>query len=258
MFEVIEKETGKRRTVYAVQGNRFTVGVESGFVICDMVLFAPVPQEGGPVETVETTPCTFTTAQNSPTDLDELLAGIASGEIPVKLGDMISTRLLDGTEVDLIVTDQDDKTVRVESRDCLGIHTSARNLGGYLKKVYDLLPAALKNRVVEVERVHLDSDGYEFTERCKLFVPAASEIFSPDECYGDKDLYRQLEWYKDVHNRVRADRKGGDSHWYWTSSPGSSNSNNFCCVSGSGNAYSVSASSAIGVAPFGCIISKVS
>ena len=127
----------------------------------------------------------------------------------------------------------------------------------YLNKVYDNLPDTLKRRIVEVDRVHLNSDGEKYTERCKLFVPAASEIFPPDECYGDKGLYQQMEWYKDVHNRVRADCKGGDSYWYWTSSPNSSLSNSFCCVSGYGTAGNSAASFTSGLAPFGCIISKI-
>ena len=253
MFEVIEKETGKRLTVYAVQGDRFTVGTEGGFIVRDMAFFAPVPREDSAAP-VEATPCTFSTIHREENDLDALLAGIASGAVPVALGDVISTRLLDGTEVDLVVTDQDDKTVRLESRDCLGMNTSARELDKYLSKVYNLLPAALKKRIVEVERAHLDSDGDRFTERCKLFVPAASEMFPPDECYGDEGLYTQLEWYKDVHNRVRADRKGGDSHWYWTGSPCSSTL--FRCVNSNGDYDASDADSTYGLAPFGCIISK--
>lgn len=256
MFEVIEKETGKRRTVYAVQGDRFTVGIEGGFIVRDMAFFAPVPQEDttAPAEAV---PCVFSTTRSENAELDALLARIASGETPVELGDMIYMRLLDGTEVDLVVTDQDEKTIRLESRDCLGINTSARDLDAYLEKVYyKLLPEALKKRIVVVERTHLDSDGDKHTERCKLFVPAASEMFPPDECYGDEGLYTQMEWYKDVHNRVRADRRGGDSHWYWTSSPSSGTSNNFCCVNGNGSASNSNADNTYGLAPFGCIISK--
>lgn len=254
MFEVIEKKTGKRRAVYAVDGDKFLVSTEDGFVLRNMALYAPVSQENG--TTPEATPCVFSTARHDVTDLDKLLASITSGETTVELGDMISMRLLDGTEVDLVVTNQDDKTVRLESRDCLDVNTSARGLADYLEKVYKLLPDALKKRIVEVERVHLDSDGERYTERCKLFVPSASELFPPDECYGDGGLYEQLEWYKDVHNRVRADCKGGDSHWYWTSSPSSSNSSRFCYVVSSGYAAISDAGDTYGLAPFGCIISK--
>lgn len=254
MFEVIEKETGKRRVVYAVDGDKFLVSTEDGFVLRNMALYAPVSQENGTAS--EATPCVFSTTRHDAIDLDKLLASITSGEISVKLGNMISTRLLDGTEIDLVVTNQDSKTVRLESRDCLGFNMSARELDKYLSKVYKLLPDALKKRITEVERVHLDSDGERHTERCKLFVPAASEVFPPDECYGDKGLYEQLEWYKDVHNRVRADCKGGDSHWYWTSSPYSSYSSYFCSVISTGTANGNNASATNGLAPFGCIIPK--
>lgn len=178
------------------------------------------------------------------------------GEIPVELGSTISIRLLDGTEVDLVVTNQDDKTMRLESRDCLGINTSARELDSYLSKVYALLPDALKRRIMEVERAHLDNDGERYTKKCRLFIPAASEIFPPDECYGDKGLCEQMEWYKDVHNRVRAECKGGDSHWYWTSSLSLDYSSSFRCVSSDGIPNINSANSTYGLAPFSCIISK--
>ena len=256
MFEAIEKETGKRLTVYATNAERFLVADgDGGFVYRSMGLFAPVTQEDT-VAPVVATPCVFSTVQCETAELDKLLAGIVSGEIAVGLGSTISTRLIDGTEVDFVVTDYDDETIRFESRDCLGVNTSALGLDSYLEKVYELLPAALKRRVVETERVHLDSDGERFTKRCKLFVPAASEIFPPDECYGDEGLYQQMEWYKDVHNRVRADHRGGDSHWYWTSSAYSGNSSAFCSVLSGGNANSSYASNSRGLAPFGCIISK--
>ena len=256
MFEVIEKETGKRLTVYAVDGDRFLVGAAGDFKVRHMAEFSPVMREDTNIQD-KAEFCTFSTIQHGkPVELDKLLAGIASGEIPVDLGSTVSIRLLDGTEVDLVVTDQDEKTVRFESRDCLGINTSARGLGEYLEKVYALLPDALKKRIVEVERAHLDSDGERYTERGKLFVPAASEIFPSEDCYGDDGLYEQMEWYKDVHNRVRTDRKGGDSHWYWTGSPYSSDSGGFCWVSSGGGANYGGASNTGGLAPFGCIISK--
>lgn len=248
MFEVIEKKTGKRLTVYGVDGDTFLVGVKDGFKLRSAYDFSPIEQKDSAAP-VETAPCVFTTAWKDTVDLDALLGGIASGEIAVKLGDMLSTRLLDGTEVDFVVTDQDDKTVRLESRDCLGVSTSARELDSYLRKVYDLLPDALKKCIVETERVHLDSKGKKFTERSKLFLPAQSEIFPSDECYGDEGVYQQMDWYKDVHNRVRADRKGGDSCWYWTSSPRAGNTANWCYVSSYGKANANSASATYIAAP---------
>ena len=259
MFEVIEKATGKRLNVYAVDGDRFVVGTDTGFEFQPMALFAPAtaPSRAEAPEKVQDCPCTISVTESRAADLDAALADLASGKVPTALGSTISTRLLDGTEVDLVVTDFDDKTIRLESRDCLGINTSANDLKAYLDRVYALLPEALKKRIVEVERPHLDCKGKKFTDRCKLFVPAASEVFPPEDCYGDKGLYEQMEWYKDVHNRMRADCKRGDSHWYWLSSPRSDGSNLFCCVYSGGTPTTSGASSGYGLAPFGCIISKI-
>ena len=258
MFEVIEKETGKRLPVYATQGDRFLVDAgDGGFAYRSMDLFAPIG--AAKEEQAESCACTFSMVQSEAHELDALLDGITSGQIPVELGSTISTRLRDGTVVDLVVTDFDDSSIRLESRDCLGISTSANDLDSFLDKVYGLLPDALKKRIVETERVHIDSDDEKYTDRRKLFVPAASEIFPPDECYGDEGLYRQLEWYKDVHNRVRAERKEADARWYWTSSPiYSACGNYFCCVYSNGIANRSDASATSGLAPFGCIISKIS
>jgi len=255
MFDVVEKTTGKRFKVYAVEGENFLIWTNGGgFALVSMCQFAPV--QGGAVEDVKDV-CTLRKSQYESADLDTLLYRMASGDIPVETGDTISMRLTDGTEVDLVVTDHDDDTIRFESRDCLGINTSADNLESYLDKVYSLLPEALKKRIIETDRKHIDEDGDSYTEHCKLFVPAASEIFPPDECYGDRGVYQQLEWYRDVHHRVRAEHRGGDSHWYWTSSPNASNSSYFCCVNGNGSANGNGASDAYGLAPFGCIISKI-
>ena len=250
MFDVIEKKTGKRVKVYAViQNNFLVIDDEHRFRYRGMEQFVPVS-----LFEDEKKSCTFIAAKKEKVDLADLLDGIMSGEIQVDLGSTIETKLLDGTELDLVVTDQDDNSVRLESRDCLGINTSADNLHDYLVMVYNLLPEALKKRIIEVEREHFDSNGKRFKEKGKLFVPAASEIFPPDECYGDKGLYKQMDWYKDVHNRVRAENKGGYSHWYWTSSVNSGSC--FCIVGINGTAFNYLASAAYGLAPFGCILPK--
>ncbi len=198
--------------------------------------------------------CTYTVTRTAPRDLEQLLESIATGQTPMKVGDMIGIELLDGTPVDLVVTDAAETFVRFESRDSLPVYTSARWLREYLDGIYDRLPEALAKRIAEVERVHLDGDGKRQTRRCKIFCPAACEIFPPDECYGDKGVYAQLPYYKDVHNRVRARGKGGDAHWYWTSSRSASGSTAFCYVFINGSAGTILASHAYGVAPFGCIL----
>ena len=198
--------------------------------------------------------CTYTVTRTAPRDLEQLLDSIQTGQTPMRVGDMIGIDLLDGTPVDLVVTDAAETFVRFESRDALPVYTSARRLREFLDGIYDRLPEALAKRIAEVERVHLDGDGERQTRRCKIFCPAASEIFPPDECYGDKGVYAQLPYYKDVHNRVRAFGKGGYSYWYWTSSRSANSSTSFCYVGSGGSANYANASAAYGVAPFGCIL----
>lgn len=253
MFKVIEKETGKIRTVYGVDGDKFLVEEDGEFRLAEAKAFTKFSRESaGKAEKQET--CVFLRHEEEETELGEMLDRIASGETPVSIGDSITIHLADGQEVDLVVTNQDEETVRLESRDCLSMNTSAKELPEFLDRVYALLPEALKKRISEVKRAHMDGEGNSYTETGKLFVPAASEMFSPEECYGDEGLYTQLDWYKDVHNRVRMAGKNGDAHWYWTSSP--SNATSFCYVYDNGTASNGSASDAYGVAPFGCILPK--
>lgn len=70
----------------------------------------------------------------------------------------------------------------------------------------------------------------------RLFLPAASELFSGDNVLGDKGLYKQIDWYKDRRHRMRMDEHNGDSTAYWTSSQRSGNSTGFCSVSYYGDA----------------------
>ena len=267
MFEVINKSTGKRVSVLAVavDGEYLITPSDDGesFEVGTWDKFKPVP-EGytrqtaiEPEEATKPVTTVLTTHHAETLDLDDTLTKIKTGELTVCVGDSLAITLKDGTEVELVVTDQGDGVVRLESRDCLGINTSATELDAYLDKVYDLLPDALQKHIKETTRIYL-RDGSRFAKTHKLFVPSVSEIFPPDECYGDENVYEQLEWYKDVHHRVRADRKGGNSHWYWTGSPYSGNSDRFCCVTSNGNATHDSAINTNGLAPFGCIISKIS
>ena len=76
----------------------------------------------------------------------------------------------------------------------------------------------------------------------RLFLPAASELFSGDAVLGDDGLYKQMDWYKDRRHRMKMDEHGGDSTAYWTSSQRSGNSSDFCYVTNCGYAYSSNAS----------------
>lgn len=171
-------------------------------------------------------------------DLDNLLSAIESGEIPVEIGDVISIMKLNNSgreEITLVVTYQDDKKIRFENYYLIANMSPAKIIDVELMNTYLRLPDALKKHIVEVEREHLNSSGERYTKRCKLFAPAASEIFpSYGGAIGDSGIYKQLEWYKDERNRKKSKKKSSDYDWYWTSSEYVGKKNYLYCVSDNG------------------------
>jgi hypothetical protein len=119
----------------------------------------------------------------------------------------------------------------------------------FYNAVWDELPDALKDNIMEIVRQYKSADGELMERKCKLFLPSASEIFPADECHGDQGVYEQLEWYKDVHNRIRAYEKGGAADWYWTQSPRSGGATGWCRVSTNGHAGNTVASTTYVAAP---------
>lgn len=187
----------------------------------------------------DSTPTGTLTQQTSISkSLSDIINGIKSGDIKVVVGDSVSACLNDGTRVELVVTDNSDDWVRFETRDCLGKYVPMTKIEGYLSEVWEKLPDVLKSSIIPTERVRRDSEGKTYTIMRKLFLPAASEIFEPDSCLGDKGLYTRLKWYEDLHNRVRALSSGGTADWYWTESPYASDSTYWCRVNSNGNADS--------------------
>ena len=171
-----------------------------------------------------------------------------------KVGDIVSLPFCDSGSsvkiVDIVVTDVDDTGTRFETRDCLGEYVPMTRMSGFLDRVFAGLPDTLRDAIADTERRHYDADGNTVTTFEKLFLPAAPEIFPRESCYGDKGLYQQLEWYKDVRNRIRALENGKDADWYWTSSRlEGTNAADWCYVSGNGGACYNGASSVWVAAP---------
>lgn len=147
--------------------------------------------------------------------------------------------MLNGKKVEFVITESTPEYLRFESRNCLGEYVPMTAMNDWLEKQFSLLPDELKAVIIPTERVHRDRNGEVHKETVKLFLPAAPEIFSEDECdfSADAGLYKQLDYYKDAHNRVRALKDGkGCTDWYWTSSRRSGASTNWCDVDGSGYA----------------------
>lgn len=155
--------------------------------------------------------------------------------------DVMAFDLLDGRHIECAVTDIDDNAIRFDSVDCLGDDMTYGKVEKWLDRIDHLLPDELRKAIVDTERKHT-INGKKISRLERLFLPAASELFSGDSVLGDEDLYKQMDWYKDRRHRTRMDEHNGNSTAYWTSSQHSGNSTNFCSVSNSGDASLNSAS----------------
>lgn len=155
--------------------------------------------------------------------------------------DVMAFDLLDGRHIECAVTDIDDNAIRFDSVDCLGDDMTYGKVEKWLDRIDHLLPDELRKAIVDTERKHT-INGKKISRLERLFLPAASELFSGDSVLGDEDLYKQMDWYKDRRHRTRMDEHNGNSTAYWTSSQHSGNSTNFCHVSSNGDASISSAS----------------
>lgn len=185
---------------------------------------------------------------------DEIQKALNAGE-KFCVGDYKTETLKNGQPVTLVVTDVQEDFVRFESKDCVGNPVSWNekdtNEGGFptsnVKKYLDetiwaQLPEELKAVIGNAQRKWLDKDGNEAEYTCKLFLPAASEVFDEDDCYGDEGLYEQLEYYEDRRNRMKGSAEGSDTCAWWLASVRSGISTDACGVSADGYAGDWSAS----------------
>lgn len=157
------------------------------------------------------------------------------------IGDELAFDLLDGRHIECAVTDINDNAIRFDSVDCLGDDMIYGNVEKWLDCIDHLLPDELCKAIVDTERKHT-INGKKISRLERLFLPAASELFSGDSVLGDEDLYKQMDWYKDRRHRTRMDEHNGNSTAYWTSSQHSSYSTLFCGVASGGSACSYAVS----------------
>ena len=185
-------------------------------------------------------------------DWRKIAEAIKGGE-EFHVGDMVKDSTVDGCDFTMVVTDVTDEYVRFESKDCVGEKVYwNRDLGngnkggfpqsaicGYLEnELWESLPEDLKEVISETTRMYKDSDGEgAHSYKTKLFLPAASEVFDEDDCYGDEGLYEQLDYYKDRRNRTRGSAEGEDACYWWLASVGSGDSTSACNVNTNGDAY---------------------
>ena len=181
-----------------------------------------------------------TLRKNVCTDID---IGTALKEIAANphIGDELAFDLLDGRHIECAVTDINDNAIRFDSVDCLGDDMTYGKVEKWLDRIDHLMPDELRKAIVDTERKHT-INGKKISRLERLFLPAASELFSGDSVLGDEDLYKQMDWYKDRRHRMKMDEHNGDSTAYWTSSQRTGGSARFCLVSFSGNAANTVAS----------------
>lgn len=167
----------------------------------------------------------------------------------------------------MVVTDDTDEYVRFESVDCVGgvsVRWNKENTtdGGIeesnvqewlMLELFGQLPEDLQQAISKVKRKYKDNEGNLKEYETLLFLPAASEVFDEDDCYGDEGVYEQLDYYKDRRNRMRGAAKGEDTVWYWLASVSSGNSTSACAVYDNGYAYYNNASYDIRVPLCFCI-----
>ena len=85
------------------------------------------------------------------------------------------------------------------------------------------------------------------TNSMKLFLFSEIEIFG-STTYSKAGEGSQYSYFATAANRIKYLSNGaGSAYWWWERSPYGSNSSNFCCVNGNGNAGFSSANSTNGV-----------
>ena len=168
----------------------------------------------------------------------ELKNALARGESPVAVGDEIEIELKTGERVTLVCELVKDGHATFFTRDLLeDTHsmdegwitrhkTHLSTMGGYLKKLFRLLPDDLQ-KVASPLRL--------LRER---------EVFGENQ-YGNPEECEQLPRYRKLKNRVK--RLNGVPFSYWLASPYASNSAYFRYVRSDGSSNYATASYSYGV-----------
>ena len=143
------------------------------------------------------------------------------------------------------------------------MNSSATNSGGWnscqrrtwCNNVYrNAIPASLRGIFKQFKVRTSNGSGSGVTESTDWF-----SLFSEKEVFGSttyanssaESQNTQLNWFKTSSNRIK--KVNGSAYGWWERSPGSGYSYIFCHVTDSGTADFWLASTASGLAPFGCI-----
>ena len=215
--------------------------------------------------------CTISRTTMEEFSWEMIKAALNRNEVQYQVGDVVTSKLRNGNPQEWVITDIGKDYIRFEARDCIKDAEQRMNkewtnaggialseMQGYLdNEIWNLLPSDLQEVIATVDRKYMDGDE-EKIYRTKLFLPSASEVFDENNCFGEENLYEQLNYYRDRHHRVKLNGFGGGSAYWWLSSPYSGNGTGFCTVTTAGAANYNNASSSFGVAPCFQIVSSES
>lgn len=198
----------------------------------------PMPDSGHKSLPVPSPACKLSRITSNMYHLTTFLQALQSGQLRLNMGDTIEIPLSNGTVEEFVMTQEDDEAYRFESVNCIFGECITRDKADEsFEKYYDLLPKELRDEMLLTKRRYLNRDGEERERENLLFLPSAPEVFDPEDVYGDKGLYEQMEWYKDRRHRMRKlskDGKGTVSWWLISACAGGASG--FCFVGGGGSA----------------------
>lgn len=158
---------------------------------------------------------TLRAVRTSTTSWEQIAREIKNGD-GLAVGDKVDFVLKSGEQVTVVVTDDTDEYVRFESVDCVGgkdIRWNKENTtdGGIeesnvqewlMLELFGQLPDDLQQAISKIKRKYKDNEGNSKEYETLLFLPAASEVFDEDDCYGDEGVYEQLDYYIRIADTV--------------------------------------------------------
>lgn len=120
---------------------------------------------------------------------------------------------------------------------------------------YKAIPEALRSIFKKMKVTTAETYNGVTTKESEDFfaLRAEKEIFGKrtNSNAAEEAVLEQIEWYATSANRKK--NVNGSAYYWWERSPYSSGATHFCYVSSSGSANNTGASTAYGLAPFGCI-----
>lgn len=118
------------------------------------------------------------------------------------VGDIFWFSLSPMGECPFVITELKDNKVRFDSMVTMPFYVNYVGIEVFESMIYWYFDDAVRDIMVYTDRPHIGLSGRTLGRSTFVFVPAASEIFSGCECHGDKNIYTQLDWYKNRMHRI--------------------------------------------------------